>query len=81
MVFDCAAIGDIDYTASMVLSTAIAYLQRRHVRVAFCSVLGPVSQQLDHYGISQALDPGACYDSPGATHQAFRAASRTTGEG
>jgi sulfate permease, SulP family len=81
MVFDCAAIGDIDYTASTVLSTAVTYLQQRHARVAFSSVLGPVSHQLDRYGVSKALGPGAYYDSPGAVHQAYRATNRATGDG
>jgi sulfate permease, SulP family len=78
MVFDCAAIGDIDYTASTVLSTAVTYLQQRHARVAFSSVLGPVSHQLDRYGVSKALGPGAYYDSPGAVHQAYRATNRAS---
>ena len=81
MIFDCAAIGDIDYTASTVLSRAVTYLQRRHVRVAFSSVLGPVSQQLERYGINRALGPGAYYDSPGAAHEAFRTTDRATGSG
>ena len=75
MVLDCAAIGDIDYTASAVLAKAVEHLHRRHVRFAVSGVLGPVRQQLDRYGITKTLDPGACYDTPGEALEAFHAAS------
>jgi sulfate permease, SulP family len=73
MVFDCAAIEDIDYTASAVLTKAVEQIQRQKVRLAVSSVLGPVRQQFDRYGISKALDPGAWYDSPGEAYAAFHA--------
>jgi len=74
MVFDCAAIEDVDYTASSVLTKAVEQLQRQKVRLAVSSVLGPVRQQFDRYGISKALDAGAWYDSPGEAYAAFHAA-------
>jgi high affinity sulfate transporter 1 len=74
LVLDCAAIGDIDYTASAVLARVIEHVQRRHIRFVMSTVLGPVRQQLDQYGISKALDPAAYYDTPGAAQAAFRAA-------
>ena len=75
MVLDCAAIGDIDYTASAVLAKAVEHLRQRHVRFAVSGVLGPVRQQLDRYGITKTLDPGACYDTPGEALEAFHAAT------
>jgi sulfate permease, SulP family len=57
LVFDCAAIGDIDYTASAVLTQVVEHLHRRHVRFVISTVLGPVRQQLDRYGISAILGP------------------------
>ena len=80
MVFDCAAIGDIDYTASAVLSRVVEHLHRRHIRLVVSTVLGPVRQQLDRYGISAALGPGAYYDTPGEALEAYHAA-RVTGDG
>ena len=74
LVLDCAAIGDVDYTASGVLARVIEHVQRRHIRFAVSTVLGPVRQQLDQYGISKALDPAAYYDTPGAAQAAFHAA-------
>ena len=80
MVLDCAAIGDVDYTAAAVLTRVIEHLRKRHIRLAVSSVLGPVREQLDRYGISAALGPGAYYDTPGEALEAFHAAEGVTGE-
>ena len=52
LVLDFAAIGDVDYTASTVLSKAVEHLHQRQIRLVISSVLGPVRHQLDRYGIS-----------------------------
>jgi SulP family sulfate permease len=75
LVLDAAAIGDVDYTAAAVLTRVIEHLRKRHIRFAVSSVLGPVRQQLDRYGISAALGPGAYYDTPGEALEAFHAAA------
>jgi sulfate permease, SulP family len=80
MVLDCVAIGDVDYTASAVLTRVIEHLRKRHIRFAVSSVLGPVRGQLDRYGISAALGPGACYDTPGEALEAFHATDELIGE-
>ena len=80
MVLDGAAIGDVDYTASTVLTRVIEHLRKRHIRLAVSSVLGPVREQLDRYGISAALGPGAYYDTPGEALEAFHATAGVTGE-
>jgi MFS superfamily sulfate permease-like transporter len=80
MVLDAAAIGDVDYTASAVLTSVVEHLRKGHIRVAVSSVLGPVREQLDRYGISAALGPGAYYDTPGEALEAFRTAELVTGE-
>ena len=72
MVLDCAAIGDIDYTAAAALTRVVEQLQKRHVRFAFSSVLGPVRGQLDRYGINASLGPDVYYDTPGAALEAFQ---------
>jgi high affinity sulfate transporter 1 len=79
LVLDCAAIGDVDYTASVVLSRVVEHLRRRHVRLILSSVLGPVRKQLDLYGISAALGPAAYCDTPGVALEAF-IAGETTGQ-
>jgi len=74
MVLDCAAIGDIDYTASSALAKVVEHVQQRHARFVLSSVLGPVRQQLDQYGISKSCDPDAYYETPGEALEAFHAA-------
>ncbi len=77
MVLDCVAIGDVDYTASTVLTRAVEHAHQRHVRLVLSSVLGPVRQQLDRYGISAALGPDAYYETPGLAQEAFHATGPT----
>ena len=45
-VLDGAAIGDVDFTASAVLTRVVEHLRKRHIRLAVSSVLGPVREQL-----------------------------------
>jgi sulfate permease, SulP family len=79
MVLDCVAIGDVDYTAAAVLTRVTEHLRKRHIRFAVSSVLGPVHEQLDRYGISAVLGPDGCYDTPGEALEAFHAAEEIIG--
>jgi SulP family sulfate permease len=79
LVLDCAAIGDIDFTASTVLTQVVRHVQQHRVRFAVSTVLAPVRGQLDRYGITAALGPGACYDTPGEALEAFHAARSAAG--
>jgi MFS superfamily sulfate permease-like transporter len=72
-VLDGAAIGDVDYTASAMLSRAIAQLHQRHIQFVVTSLMTPVRQQLEHYGISGAAGPDAYFDTPGEALEAFHA--------
>ena len=74
LVLDCAAIGDIDYTAAAVLTRVLELLQKRHIRLVLSTVLGPVREQLDRYRIGAAIGPDAFYDTPGEALEAFHAA-------
>jgi len=76
MVIDCAAIGDVDYTASAVLHNVVEHVHQHHVHLALSSVLGPVRQQLDRYGISKALGQDAYFDTPGEALEAFNSTVR-----
>ena len=81
VVFDCAAIGDVDYTAAAVLSRVVKQVHDRHVRFAVSTVADPVREQLDRYGISAALGPDAYYDTPGEALDAFHTAQGAIGDG
>ena len=76
LVIDCAAIGDVDYTASTILAKVIEHVHQHHVHLVLSSVLGPVRQQLDHYGISKALGQDAYFDTPGEALEAFHSTMR-----
>ena len=67
LVLDFAAIDDVDYTASTVLSKAAEHLHQRQIRLVISSILAPVQHQLDRYGISA----DASYDTPGEALEAF----------
>ena len=71
LVIDCAAIGDVDYTASAVLLEVVKHAHQHDVHLALSSVLDPVRQQLDRYGISKALGQDAYFDTPGEALEAF----------
>ena len=76
MILDCAAIGDVDYTASAALVKLIEHVHQHHVHLVLSSVLGPVRQQLDRYGISKALGQDAYFDTPGEALEAFHSTMR-----
>jgi len=76
LVIDCAAIADVDYTASAVLVKVVEHVHQHHVHLVLSSVLGPVRQQLDRYGISKALGQDAYFDTPGQALEAFHSTVR-----
>jgi high affinity sulfate transporter 1 len=76
LVIDCAAIGDVDYTASAVLVKVVEHAHQHDVHLALSSVLGPVRQQLDRYGITKVLGQDAYFDTPGQALEAFHSTMR-----
>jgi sulfate permease, SulP family len=79
LVLDCAAIEDVDYTASVVLARLADELQQRHVRLVLSTVLGPVQRQLDRYGIGKALGGDCYYGTPTEALEAFHATEEAAG--
>ncbi len=75
---DCAAIGDVDYSAAAVLLQMCDKAGSRGARVVLSNVIPPVRQQLDRYRISAALDKDAYFDTAGEVLEAFRAAHPTS---
>ena len=76
LVIDCAAIGDVDYTASAVLAKVVEHVHQHDVHLALSSVLGPVRRELNRYGISKALGQDAYFDTPGEALEAFHSTVR-----
>jgi high affinity sulfate transporter 1 len=76
LVIDCAAIGDVDFTASAVLAKVVEHVHQHDVHLVLTSVLGPVRHQLDRYAITEALGPDAYFDTPGEALEAFRSTGR-----
>jgi len=77
-VLDCAAIEDIDYTAYMVLARAVELAKQRHVRFAVSTVIPSLRRQLDSYGVTKTLDPGAWYETPREALDAYHAAHQVS---
>jgi anti-anti-sigma regulatory factor len=76
LVIDCAAIGDVDYTASAALAKVVEHAHHHRVHLVLSCVLGPVRQQLDRYGISKALGQDAYFDTPGQALESFHSTAR-----
>jgi sulfate permease, SulP family len=79
LVLDCAAIGDVDYTAAAAL-TASSNTSANDTSASPSAPSWARREQLDRYGISAALGPGAYYDTPGEALEAFHAAEKVIGE-
>ena len=76
LVLDGVAIGDVDYTAGLVLRQVIDDLHDEHVFVAISSLLDPVRRQLDRYGIRGTDGPDAYYQTAGEALEAYHAATQ-----
>ena len=77
-VLDCAAIEDIDYTANAILARAVELAKQRHVRFAVSTVIPSLRRQLDSYGVTKTLDPGAWYETPREALDAYHAAHQVS---
>ena len=56
-----------------ILAKVIEHVRQHHVHLVLSSVLGPVRQQLDRYGISKTLGQDAYFATPGEALHAFHA--------
>ncbi len=74
MVLDGAAIGDVDYTAAAVFIRVVEELHKRQIRFAASTLIRPVQEQLERYGITATLGPHPYYDTPGEALEAFHTA-------
>lgn len=76
---DCAAIGDIDYTASAVLARVQRRLADAGTRLVLANVIEPVRAELDRYGVTAAVGTDAFFDTAGAVLEAYQSAAPERG--
>lgn len=70
---DCAAIGDVDFSAAAILGRVHERTRRAQVRLVLSNVADPVRAQLDRYGPGVAVDANAYFDTSGEVLEAFLA--------
>lgn len=70
---DGAAIGDVDYSAALVLGRVLDTLRGRGIRVACANFIDPVRTELDRYGLSARIGSDGFYETPGETLSAYEA--------
>ena len=75
LVLDGVAIGDVDYTAGLVLGQVIEELHDKHVFIAISGLLDPVRRQVNRYGIRGKDGPDAYYQTAGEALEAYHAAA------
>ncbi|MGI8813869.1 MAG: STAS domain-containing protein [Pseudonocardia sp.] len=73
---DGAAIGDVDYSAAMVLARVRERLQAAGIRLVLSSIIDPVGVQFDRYGLSIQLTPDRFFDTSGEVLTAYQALRR-----
>ena len=72
---DGAAIGDVDYSAAAVLARVQTRLRAAGVRMVLANINESVAAQLERYGLTAALGPGASFDTAGEVLEAYRKAT------
>lgn len=72
LVLDCAAIGDVDYSASTMLSSLIDYVHKHGAHFILAGVDPVLQKALFTEGVLAGLDPDHVFASVGAAVQAYR---------
>jgi sulfate permease, SulP family len=71
LCLDAAAIGDIDYTAAVVLDQLVRREQKAGVRVVLSNVVDEVRAELDRYGITALVGEDGIFDTSGEVLAAY----------
>jgi sulfate permease, SulP family len=79
LCLDGAAIGDVDYSAAVVLTRVHQRLREQGIRLLLSNIIEPVRRQFDLYGITVAVGADAYFDTAGEALDAFRAAHHDIG--
>ena len=73
---DGAAIGDVDYSAALVLGAVLDELGAGGIRVVCSNILDPVRADLDRYGLTAKLGADGYYATSGEVLAAYQARGR-----
>jgi sulfate permease, SulP family len=73
---DGAAIGDVDYSAALVLGAVFDELRGEGIRVVCSNIIDPVRADLDRYGLSAKIGADGYFATAGAVLEAFQARGR-----
>ena len=73
---DGAAIGDVDYSAALVLGAVIDELGAGGIRVVCSNILDPVRADLDRYGLTAKLGADGYFATSGEVLAAYQARGR-----
>jgi sulfate permease, SulP family len=73
LCIDCAAVYDIDYTGERLIHDLHSELQDRGVRVVLSEVPDAVRHLLDHYGITNLLQPNSIFETVSEVITAYHA--------
>jgi high affinity sulfate transporter 1 len=71
VVITAEPITDIDTTAADMLAQLMDELERRGITLAFAELKGPVREELEHYGLVDALGPDCFYRTVGQAVHAY----------
>ena len=76
---DCAAIGDVDYSAAGVLGGLREKLADRGTKLVLSGTVEPVVRQLNRYGLATQFGPDAHFETAGEALEAFSARAAAVG--
>ncbi|HEX4250941.1 MAG TPA: SulP family inorganic anion transporter [Pseudonocardia sp.] len=72
---DGAAIGDVDYSAALVLDAVFDELRTGGIRVVCSNIIDPVRADLGRYGLTAKLDADSYFDTSGAVLAAYQSSA------
>ncbi|HWN32773.1 MAG TPA: SulP family inorganic anion transporter [Pseudonocardia sp.] len=73
---DGAAIGDVDYSAALVLGLVFDELRAANIRLVCSNIIDPVRADLDHYGLTAKIGADGYFGTSGEVLAAYQARGR-----
>jgi MFS superfamily sulfate permease-like transporter len=73
---DGAAIGDVDYSAALVVGLVFDELRAANIRLVCSNIIDPVRADLDHYGLTAKIGADGYFGTSGEVLAAYQARGR-----